>query len=326
MISYQTAYLKAHYPMEFMAALLTSDMGNSDKVVKNINECRAMGIRILPPDVNESQRDFTVVKGGIRFGLAAVKNVGTAAIDSILSVRDKEGGFIGLAHFCRQVDLRRVNKRVIEGLIKCGAFDSTGGKRSHLMETMERAIEEGAKFQEERDRGQMSIFGGPNTLPPRDLSNGVGSHIEEWDDATLLRYEKEILGFYITSHPLAERKDEIKRLASHSMEQLADLRDGSEVRLVGILIHRKIATTRKGDKMAYVRLEDLTGSLEVIVFPDLYKTCSDMLTSDAPLLVIGNLDNGEKGLRLKATKLDSLNKIKTRSASKAALALARTSS
>ena len=316
MISYQTAYLKAHYPMEFMAALLTCDMGNSDKVVKNINECRVMGIRILPPDVNESQRDFTVVKGGIRFGLAAVKNLGTAAIDSILSVRDKEGGFIGLSHFCRKVDLRRVNKRVTEGLIKCGAFDSTGGKRAHLMEIMEKAIEEGAKFQEEKERGQMSIFEGPSPLPPRDLSNGFGSQPEEWDDATLLRYEKEILGFYITSHPLAERKDEIKRLASHSMEQLGDLQDGSEVRLVGILIHRKIATTKKGDKMAYVRLEDLTGSLEVIVFPDLYKTCSDVLTTDAPLLVIGNLDNGEKGLRLKATKLDSLNKIKTRLASK----------
>ncbi|HEX9756616.1 MAG TPA: DNA polymerase III subunit alpha [Nitrospiria bacterium] len=316
MISYHTAFLKAHYPMEFMAALLTCDMGNSDKVVKNINECRAMGIRILPPDVNESQRDFTVTKKEIRFGLAAVKNVGTAAIDSILSVRDQDGGFVSLSHFCRQVDLRRVNKRVIEGLIKCGAFDSTGGKRAHLMEIMEKTIEEGGKFQEEKERGQMSIFGGPSPLPPRDFSNAQGSQLEEWDDATLLRYEKEILGFYITGHPLAERKDEIKRLASHAMEQLGDLRDGSEVRLVGILIHRKIATTKKGDKMAYVRLEDLTGSLEVIVFPDLYKTCSDVLTTDAPLLVVGNLDNGEKGLRLKATKLDSLNKIKTRLASK----------
>ena len=162
----------------------------------------------------------------------------------------------------------------------------------------------------------MSIFGGPSPLPPKDVSNGSGAQPEEWEDATLLRFEKEILGFYITSHPLAERKEEIKRLASHSMDQLSDLRDGSEVRLVGILIHRKIATTRKGDKMAYVRLEDLTGSLEVIVFPDLYKTCAEVLTTDAPLLVVGNLDNGEKGLRLKATKLDSLNKIKTRLASK----------
>jgi DNA polymerase-3 subunit alpha len=321
LISYQTAYLKTHYPLEFMAALLTSEMGNSDKVVKYISECRAMGIPILPPDVNESQRDFTVVQGRIRFGLAAVKNVGLASIDAIQGARATEGRFTDLFHFCRQVDLRRVNKRVIEGLIKCGAFDSTGARRSQLMSVLEQAMEEGARHQEEQDRGQMSIFGGANGLPTHITTKAVLPDLPEWEEAVRLRFEKEILGFYITSHPLAPWQEEMKRLASHTMEEMGDARDGMELRLVGIVTHRKMSTTKKGDKMAYVRLEDLTGSIEVIVFPDLYKSCAPLLMNDSPLLVVGTLDKAEKGIRLKATRLELLAQARTRTASKVEIQL-----
>jgi DNA polymerase III subunit alpha len=312
LISYQTAYLKAHYPVEFMAALLSCVMGNSDKVVLYINECRDLGIRILPPDVNESRKDFTVVEGGIRFGLAAIKNVGEGAIESIRTSREKEGPFDSIFDFCRRVDLRKVNRRTIEGLIKSGAFDSLPGHRAQIMAVLEKATQEGNLYQRDQLQGQEGLFapgehlGGPGTTAD-DLPS-----TEEWDEPYLLRLEKESVGFYITSHPLVRHSTDIERFASASTEQMQEMTDGTEVRFCGIIAGQRIVTTKKGDRMAYLRVEDLHGTVEVLVFPDLYKKVSPQLTLDTPFLLTGNVDRGDKGVKFKATQIEPLSAYRER--------------
>lgn len=313
MITYQTAYLKTHYPLEFMTALLTSEMGNEDKIVRYIGECRTLGIKVLPPDVNECDIHFTIVQEGIRFGLAAVKNVGEAAIESIVAVRKQKGPFTSLFDFCSRVDLRKVNRRVIEGLIKSGAFDSLGIKRPQLMAQLERTLSEASVYQEERARGQITLFepdsGWSSASEPGD--SHPDSKAEEWDEALLLKFEKEALGFYITSHPLMRYQEHLKTLGAISTESLSDLSDGQEVRCCGIVSARRLMTTKKGDRMAYLKLEDLAGSVEVILFPDLYTTAASILAQalekDEPLIIQGILDRAEKGTRIKATRVESIS-------------------
>jgi DNA polymerase-3 subunit alpha len=202
LIAYQTAYLKAHYQVEFMAALLTGDMGNSDRVIKDISDCRQIGIQILPPDVNLSGRSFSVTEKAIRFGLGAVKNVGEGAIEAIIEAQ-VGGPFTGLYNFCERVDLRRVNKRVVEALIKCGAFDSTKESRAAMIAGMETAIELGQSIQREQQSAQVSLFGSAEIV--RGTGNGGGKlpNVPGWTARDLLAYEKESLGFYVTGHPLS---------------------------------------------------------------------------------------------------------------------------
>ncbi|MDC4224221.1 MAG: DNA polymerase III subunit alpha [Candidatus Manganitrophus sp.] len=307
LLAYQTAWLKAHFPHELMTALLTSEMGNSDKVVKYITECRNMGIQILPPDVNESDRDFTVVPGGIRFGLAAIKNVGSAAVDVIIAARKAQGRFASLFDFCRKIDLRKVNKRVIEGLIKCGAFDSTGAKRSAQMEVLERAMQDGAQQQKIKEAGQMTIFGNGGGSEGSAVADPPLPDIPEWDDAQISKLEKEAVGFYITRHPLTPFIELMKKRSATPTEDLSAIEEDREVRICGVVVQEKVATTKRGDRMAYLRLEDLTGSVEVIVFPDLYQTSAPLFQQDIPLLINGMLDRGDKGLKLKATAIMPLN-------------------
>jgi DNA polymerase-3 subunit alpha len=309
LITYQTAYLKAHHPLEFMAALLTSEMGNEDKIVQYIGECRAMGIAILPPDVNESDQVFTIADQAIRFGLVAVKNVGAGAIESVLHARAEHGRFRSLAHFCREVDLRKVNRRVIESLIKCGAFASTGGRRAQLMEALDRTMEAAAGSQSARRAGQETLFGGSSD---GQSAEDALPDVPEWDDSTLARCEKESLGFYITSHPLAPYARELERFEVTPTDRLADAGDGDDVRVWGVLASKKITTTKKGDRMAYVRVEDLAGSVETIVFPDLFAASGALLGSDQPLLIDGTLDKGDKGIKLKATRIMSLESARER--------------
>ncbi|TAK06356.1 MAG: DNA polymerase III subunit alpha [Candidatus Manganitrophaceae bacterium] len=303
LITYQTAYLKAHHPHEFMTAILTSEMGNADKVVKYITECRNMDIQILPPDVNESDRDFTVVPGGIRFGLAAIKNVGSGAVDVIIAARTAQGRFTSLFDFCRKIDLRKVNKRVIEGLIKCGAFDSTGAKRSALMEVLERAMQDGVQQQKVKEAGQMTIFGNGGGSDATAVTDPPLPDVPEWEDAHISKLEKEAVGFYITRHPLTPFIELMKKRSATPTEDLAAIEEDREIRICGVVVQEKVATTKRGDRMAYLRIEDLTGSVEVIVFPDLYQTSSPLFQQDIPLLINGMLDRGDKGLKMKATAI-----------------------
>jgi DNA polymerase-3 subunit alpha len=328
LITYLTAYFKVHHPVEFMAAVLTSETGNEDKIVAYLAECRRLNIRMLPPDVNESERDFTIVPEGIRFGLAAIKNVGGAAIDSIRAAREAAGGigtvpFASLAQFCQRVDLRKVNRRVIESLIKAGTFDSIQSSRATLMRQLDQSVEEGARHQEEADAGQGGLFGeltetidigggrsagasnGTDGAVPIDPLNEAAT-ATEWDDATRLRHEKEALGFYITGHPLERVQESLSRLSITPIQALTDVQDGAEVTIVGLILSRKMTTTRRGDRMAYARLEDLTGTIEAIIFPELFKSAGALLESDQPVIVTGTLDSGDQGIKLKTTKLHSL--------------------
>jgi DNA polymerase-3 subunit alpha len=307
MIAYQTAYLKAHYPVQFMAALLTQDMGSQDKTIKNIAECRAMGIEILPPDVNESQADFSVVDGKIRFGLAAVKNVGLKAVELVIEERDRHGPFGDLLDFCRRVDGSKVNRRVLEGLIQCGAFDFTGEYRSRLFAGLDDALRIcGANH----DPNQLNIFG---SLAFQ--NGGAGGLLElpdipEWSKAERLTREKEGLGFYITGHPLDSFKQEIDRFATCLVQDLPTRKDRGQVKIAGVVEGLKLKRTKRGEKMAVIQLEDLTGSTEVVVFPDVFTAVSPLLKGDDPLLITGSVEIGESAAKIIAKEIERLSDVR----------------
>jgi len=309
LIAYQTAYLKAHYPVEFMAALLTEDMENTDKVIKNIGEVRAMGVKVLPPDINASARSFTVADEVMRFGLGAVKGVGAAALDSIQEVR-KDKPFESLQDFCERVDLRKVNKRVGEVLIKCGAFDSLGGNRAQFFAALEESMEIGQRLQRELESGQDSLFGTQEISSAGGNGYGTLPDIKEWDEKTLLSYEKESLGFYVTGHPLARYSDSIKRFSTCDAAGLPERTDKEAVRVCGIVSGLKELITKKGDRMAFVTLEDLSGSVEVIVFPEVYSVAMELIKGDDPLLVSGELDVSEEACKILATEVSLLRDVK----------------
>ncbi|UCF81922.1 MAG: DNA polymerase III subunit alpha [Desulfobacteraceae bacterium] len=307
MIAYQTAYLKAHYPVQFMAALLTQDMGNQDKTIKNIAECRGMGIEILPPDINESQADFSVVEGRIRFGLAAVKNVGLKAVESVIEERDTHEPFRDLLDFCKRVEGYKVNHRVLEGLIQCGAFDFTGIYRSRLFGSLDNVL----KFcGSNQDPNQLNIFGS------MDLRGGESGGLfeipdcDEWDDKEKLRREKEALGFYITGHPLASFRKEIERFTTCAVQDLPAQKDKSTVKIAGVVGNLKIKRTKRGDKMATMSVEDLTGSAQVILFPDIFTRASPLLKSDEPLLINGIVETGDTSAKIIAQEIVSLDSIR----------------
>ncbi|HEY6972692.1 MAG TPA: DNA polymerase III subunit alpha, partial [Nitrospiraceae bacterium] len=312
-VCYHTAYLKAHYPTEFMASLMTTDMGNTDKIMGYFTECRELGINVLGPDVNESQKNFAVVDNAIRFGLAAIKNVGEGAVESVIAVRNEGGPFPSFFDFCRRVDLRKVNKRMLEGLIKAGAFDSTGAKRSQLMAVLDHAVEDGAAAQRERDLGQTSIFAaawsGHETEPHAALP--PLPDIPEWDQGQRLKYERELTGFYITAHPLTRYEATIRALSTATTGGLSEMSDGREVKLCGIITTVKTMLTKKGDRMAYLTLEDLQGTVEVIAFPDLYKAAGALIAPERIVRLIGTIDRGDKGTKIRGSKIEPLADVQT---------------
>jgi len=305
MIAFQTAYLKAHYPVPFMAALLTQDMGNQDKTIKNIAECREMGIPILPPDLNESQTDFSVVEGGIRFGLAAVKNVGVKAVESMIEERESGGPFKDILTFCRRVDGSKVNRRALESFIQCGAFDFTGIERSKLYAVLDDVIKLSGANQ---DPNQMNMFASLQ----EDQSDTYGllalPDEDQWDECEKLRKEKEALGFYITGHPLDRFKEEVKRFTTCSIQDLSGLHDKSRVRLAGVVEKLKIKRTKRGDKMAILSLEDPTGSTEVVLFPDVFDRYSPHLKGDEPLLITGTAEMDDNAAKILAQEVTTLER------------------
>ncbi|MCP4683025.1 MAG: DNA polymerase III subunit alpha, partial [Desulfobacterales bacterium] len=307
MIAYQTAYLKAYYPVQFMAALLTQDMENQNKTIKNIAECRDMGIEILPPDINESHADFSVVGEKIRFGLAAIKNVGLKAVEAVIEERETNGLFNDLLGFCERIEGAKVNRRVLEGLIQCGALDFIGIYRSRLYAVLDDVVRFcGAN----RDPNQLNMFGA------MDFNNGGPGglfelpDIDEWDEKERLRREKEALGFYITGHPLARSEGEIKRFATCTIQELAQQGDKSQVKIAGIIERLKMKRTKLGKKMAIVSLEDLTGSTEVILFPELFDRSSPLLKSDEPLLLKGSVEQGDNSTKIIAQEIMTLDSVR----------------
>ncbi len=295
LLAYQTAYLKAHYPVYFMAAMLTSEMSNTEKIVKYLAECKEMGIRVLPPDINASELHFLASEHDIKFGLAAVRNVGESAIRAIVACRQKIERFSGFYQFCERVDLRAVNKRVVESLTKAGTFDSLGYSRKSLMEVLDKAIERGQKAQKDRLSGQKGLF----TMVEQDSSKTIGENIPdlgEWPDQQRWSYEKETLGYYVTGHPLQNYKSELKQFSQLSTIEISEKISGREISIGGIITGLRSLRTRKGDSMATFHLEDLTGTLEVLVWPNTFERCRSFLNPDLPVLVRGQceVDGGGK--------------------------------
>lgn len=312
LISYQTAYLKAHYPIEFMTALLTSEMGNTNKVVKYIEEAKKMGISIKPPSVNESFSEFTCVGNQILFGLAAVKNVGSTAIESIIQSRKDEGVFQSFFDFTQRVDLRVCNRKVLESLIKCGALDEFQLRRSQLIALLDQALNVAQTFQRDRDKGQMSFFDNSSTEESFQEPIQNVPDIPEWPESQMLSYERELLGFYVTSHPLAKYAKILKKYATAYTDTLGEFRDQAEVTLGGIVDTVKEIITKKGDKMAFVGLQDLNGSCEVVVFPEIYKSAGALIRKDSTIFIRGKINARDDSPKVLAEEIVSLDDVQKR--------------
>ncbi|MFH1858313.1 MAG: DNA polymerase III subunit alpha, partial [Candidatus Omnitrophota bacterium] len=294
MISYQTAYLKAHDPVEFMTALLTSEKDNTDKIVQYTAEAARMGIRILPPSVNESCAKFTKTQEKtIRFGLSAVKNVGLGAIESILKARDAQGPFQSLLDFCERVDMRLVNRKVIESLIKCGAFDDLHFYRSQLFAMLDQTLEAAAQHQRDRQGGQLSFFDtlGEGRFGKEALSTPA---LKEWPESQRLAFERELLGFYVTGHPLA-RYETMLQTYSTPTGSLRSSQDNEMICVGGLIEKVKLTTTKRlGEKMAILSLEDLQGSVEVIVFPSTFAKTYSLIKEGGIVFVKGRVNLKEE--------------------------------
>jgi DNA polymerase-3 subunit alpha len=307
LVSYQTAYLKTHYPVEFMATLMTSEMGDTDKVIKNLAECRGKDIEVLAPDINESRADFTPVGNKIRFGLAAVKNVGEKAVEVILESRAQDGPFESLFDFCRRVDMTAVNRRVIESLIKCGAFDSTQVSRARMLGALDDAMKAGQAHQRDQSSNQIDIFGMLGTPAKGSKRPGdVYAPVSEWSAQEALAFEKEALGFYITGHPLDKFDRVLKKIASGTIAALKEKAQSGEVKIGGVVSALRLRNTKKGDRYGSFNLEDKTGFIEVIAWPDTYKKCFALLGADDPIYVKGRLEVGEDRIQVIANEVDAL--------------------
>jgi DNA polymerase-3 subunit alpha len=304
LVSYQTAYLKTHYPVEFMASLMTSEMGDTDKVIKNLSECRAKDIEVLAPDVNESRADFTPIGDKVRFGLAAVKNVGEKAVEVILESRSKDGPFSSLFDFCRRVDMTAVNRRVIESLIKCGAFDATQVSRARMIGALDDAMKTGQSHQRDESSHQIDIFAMLGT-PAKGASKpgDVYPQVTEWTSQETLAFEKEALGFYITGHPLDKFDRVLNRITSGTISVLKEKAQPGEIKMGGVVSALKLRNTKKGDRYANFNLEDKTGFIEVITWPDTYKRSAELLGADDPIFVKGRLEVGEERMQVIANEV-----------------------
>jgi DNA polymerase-3 subunit alpha len=287
LLAYHTAYLKTHYPVEFMAALLTSVTGSTDDVVKYINECREMGIPVEAPDINVSAANFTPHGQAIRFGLAAVKNVGHNAIESIVAGRKKLGRYRSIYEFCENVDLRLLNKRVLESLIKSGAMDSLG-TRAQLMNVLDKAMERAQKTQRDAESGQHGLFG---VFQEEELQAGNDQlpEVPDWDEQTRLAAEKEILGFFITGHPLEKYREKLQGLQALSTAEIAGIKSSigkdQSINAAGIITNIRVLKSKRGDFYAQGILEDMAGSVDMIVFPEAYRRLQDKVKLEVPVLV-----------------------------------------
>lgn len=319
LVSFQTAYLKAHYPVEFMAALMSHEMDDSDKILKNLNECRKQKVEVLPPDVNTSLAGFSVRDGKIRYGLSAVSGVGEKAVEAIVAARES-GLFTDLEDFAARVDLKAVNRRVVENLIKCGAMDCSQISRREMMERVEDVLRFGQSLQRDIDSNQISLFGGGGDQKPSIPRKN--SNRPEWPVNQKLAYEREALGTYISGHPLEKFKRDLKRMGLiHSVDVRSKAR-ANEVRVAGVVTALRLKNTKKGDRYATFVLEDYLGTIESIVWPDVYKNVAQVLSADDPVVCTGRPDVSEERCILIVNKLESLTALRDKNATQGLLVLA----
>jgi len=294
LISYQTAFLKANYPLEFMTALLNSEAGDFTKIAEYIDECDRMKIWVLPPDAVESGEGFRIFSNDIIFGLSAIKNVGSGAVKSIMEAKEK-GPFRSLFDFCERVNLRTVNKKVVESLIKSGAFDYLEIPRSQMFAAIDDAIGRGSKMQKKAAEGQMEIFGSDSGGVTSVVDKSVLTSLPEWSETRLLSYEKEMLGVYLTGHPLERYASIMKMFSNVSVSRLnEELKDGISVSVGGILTDIKRTNTKKGERMGWGDLEDLTGRVKVLFYPKIYEEFSSLIRKGSIIFVKGRLEKRER--------------------------------
>ena len=316
--TYRTAYLKAHYPREFMAALMSLDMDDADKTYKNFAALREMRIAILPPDINQSRVKFAVSGGAIRFGLGAIRGVGGKTAEAIIAEREKSGPFENVVDFCMRVGAQLVNRRVLEALIKCGAFDSSGLARAALMAQVEDALRLAQKAQSDAERNQMGLFGGvaknvATALPRREP-------IPEWDAKEKLKFEKEALGFYITAHPLDKYESVMARISKVTTSDLPSAPDGSQVQIAGVVQAVKLKNNKSGKRYATFSLEDRSGIVEAIAWPETYQKYEALISGEEPVVARGKLDVDEERAQiildelrpLSSALLDSYREVRVR--------------
>ncbi|KNF09136.1 DNA polymerase III, subunit alpha [Gottschalkia purinilytica] len=306
-VAYQTAWLKCYYPVEFMAALITSVMGNTNSVSLYIQECKRLGIEVLPPDINESNRKFTVSNGKIRFGLAAVKNVGNSAIDAIVKEREENGKYKSFMDFCKRIESNALNKRMVESLIKSGAFDSLKYKRAQLLAVYEKVIDGVNQDRKRNVQGQFSLFDSMNMSDNTSFNLDSLPDVKEFPEKTILAMEKEMTGIYITGHPLSSYEKELREVSSTTTIEINEaneseevnhhdlkLKDGSRIIIGGIISKKQNKITKNNNMMCFITLEDLYGSIEVIVFPQTYEKYNKYLVEDSIVVISGRLSISEE--------------------------------
>ncbi|MCP4632300.1 MAG: DNA polymerase III subunit alpha [candidate division Zixibacteria bacterium] len=294
-VAYQTAYLKTYYPVEFMAASLTSEMNNTDRVTFLMDESRRIGIEVLPPDINESDIGFTPKDNTIRFGLVAVKNMGFGVAEGIIKTREESGKFISLTDFCSRVDSSVFNRRALESMILAGAFDSLPGHRRQLLSALDSSILRGQKLQEDRIKGQIGIF---STLIDDDnldipLKDEL-PNVPEFTDSEIADLERQYLGVWVTKNPLSDYEEELKKLTTHSIHKLMTARDNSQVLIGGLITNIKYNTDKKGRRIAFIEIQDLQSSVEVLVFADCYESSGQYIKPDYPIMVKGRSSTREE--------------------------------
>ncbi|HXX21402.1 MAG TPA: DNA polymerase III subunit alpha [Candidatus Acidoferrum sp.] len=308
LLAYETAWLKTHYPVEFMAAMLTSETGNTEKVVKYINEARSMGITVLPPDVNSSDLNFTPVSDSIRFGLAAIKNVGENTVKGILAARETLGQFTNFFQFVEAVDTRLLNKRVLESLVRSGALDGLGAHRAQMMAVIDRAIERAQKLQRAKESGQHGLFGGAAAAAPP--APEVLPEVDPWPEHEMLAAEYSTLGFFISGHPLDKYAGRLKDLKAIELSTLEGRRNGEEIVVAGIIVQARPMRSRRGARWTILTLQDRTGVCEALVFPEAFQKLEPILKAATPLLVKGRIAVEDVGTRVIVSDAKQLDQIR----------------
>jgi len=290
LVSYQTAYLKAHYTIEYMTALLSAQLDKLDDIAKYVNDCKSSGIQLLPPDVNHSYFDFTIEGDNIRFGLGAIKGIGEKAIESIVSARDKGGAFKSLVDFLERIDLGTVNKGSLEALVKAGALDGLHGNRAQIFISIDHIIEITKRMQQDKSFGQGNLF----SYGEEDGTGGGAGldlpEIRDWPDIEKLNREKEVLGVYISGHPLARYEKEIRAFSCTSIARIPEMKDAGAVSVVGVIQNLKKKITKNGKNFAISMIEDLDGMIETVFFPRVFAKYEDLISSDEPVLLKGSLE------------------------------------